>query len=110
NEASYSLALAKACVYSGADALLIDMPYYSKQSQRGVYAHFAARANATDLTICVYEIPGRSGIPVETDTLLRMSEHPTVKAVKDAKGDFAAASRLIAETDQIGRASCRERV
>lgn len=74
-------------------------PYYSKPSQEGVYAHFVAIANATDLPICVYDIPGRSGIPVETDTLLRLSELPTVKAVKDAKGDFAAASRLIAETD-----------
>ena len=99
NNTASSIELAKKCADAGADGLLIVTPYYSKPSQEGVYAHFAAIANATDLPICVYDIPGRSGIPVETDTLLRLSELPTVKAVKDAKGDFAAASRLIAETD-----------
>src|SRR5699024_10103089 len=98
NDTASSIELAKACAEAGADALLIVTPYYSKPSQTGVYAHFSARANATDLRICVYDIPGRSAIPVETDTLLRLSELPTVRAGEFAKGVFAAASRLIAPT------------
>src|SRR5699024_4144576 len=84
---------------AGVDALLVVTPYYSKPSQSGVSAHFAAIANGTDLPICVYDIMGRAGIHVETDTLLRISELPNVKVVKDAKGDLAADTRLLANTD-----------
>ena len=73
-------------------------PYYSKPSQKGVYEHFAAVAQATDLPICVYDIPGRSGIPVAPDTLRRLADLPTIQAVKDAKGDLPAAAELIQET------------
>ena len=63
-----------------------------------MYAHFSAVADAVDLPICLYDIPGRSGIPIETETLLRLAEVPNIKAVKDAKGDLVAAAPLIQET------------
>ncbi|WP_132993584.1 4-hydroxy-tetrahydrodipicolinate synthase [Gordonia zhaorongruii] len=83
----------------GADGLLIVTPYYSKPPQAGVYAHFRAVADATDLPIMLYDIPPRSVIPIQTETILRLAEHPNIKAVKDAKGDLHAAARIMASTD-----------
>ncbi|MCZ9308468.1 4-hydroxy-tetrahydrodipicolinate synthase [Corynebacterium uberis] len=93
-----SVANAQALAEAGADALLVVTPYYSKPTQEGVYQHFAAVAQATPLPVCLYDIPGRSGIPIATETIERLAQLPTIKALKDAKGDLAAATRLIEET------------
>ena len=61
-------------------------------------AHFRAVAEATDLPVCLYDIPGRSGIPIDSDTIRRLAEVDTIKAMKDAKGDLLEASTLIQET------------
>ncbi len=98
NNTVTSIEAARAFADAGADSLLVVTPYYSKPSQAGVYAHFTAVADAVDLPICLYDIPGRSGIPIETETLLRLAEVPNIKAVKDAKGDLVAAAPLIQET------------
>lgn len=98
NNTATSISAARAFADAGADSLLVVTPYYSKPSQAGVYAHFSAVADAVDLPICLYDIPGRSGIPIETETLLRLAEVPNIKAVKDAKGDLVAAAPLIQET------------
>ena len=98
NNTTTSIEAARAFADAGADSLLVVTPYYSKPSQAGVYAHFTAVADAVDLPICLYDIPGRSGIPIETETLLRLAEVPNIKAVKDAKGDLVAAAPLIQET------------
>lgn len=99
NSTATTIELAKASSDAGADALLVVTPYYSKPSQEGVYAHFAAVAGATDLPICLYDIPGRSGIPIDGSVIARLAELDTVQAVKDAKGNFAEASALIQSTD-----------
>ncbi|MCF8610842.1 4-hydroxy-tetrahydrodipicolinate synthase [Gordonia sp. HY285] len=83
----------------GAHGLLIVTPYYSKPPQSGVYAHFKAAAEATDLPVMLYDIPGRSVVPIATDTILRLAELPTIRAVKDAKGDLHAAAKILAATD-----------
>jgi 4-hydroxy-tetrahydrodipicolinate synthase len=62
-------------------------------------AHFGAVADATDLPVLVYDIPGRTGIPIQTETLIRLAERPRIVAVKDAKGDLWAASQVMAATD-----------
>lgn len=93
-----SIAAARALADAGADGLLIVTPYYSKPSQEGVYRHVAAISASTDLPICLYDIPGRTGIPLAPETIRRLAKLPTVKAVKDAKGDISAATPLIAET------------
>ncbi len=98
NNTAASVEMARAAAAAGADSLLVVTPYYSKPSQAGVYAHFAAIAQATDTPICVYDIPGRSGIAIEPDTIRRLAELPTVRAVKDAKGDLGASAPLIQET------------
>lgn len=98
NDTVTSVELARASADAGADSLLVVTPYYSKPSQEGVYQHFKTVAAATDLPICLYDIPGRSGIPIESDTIRRLADVPTIQGVKDAKGDFAAAATLIQET------------
>lgn len=98
NDTRHAVAMAKAAAKAGADGLLVVTPYYSKPSQAGVEAHFRAVAEATDLPVCLYDIPGRSGIPIDSDTIRRLAEVDTIKAMKDAKGDLLEASTLIQET------------
>lgn len=98
NDTRHAVAMAKAAAEAGADGLLVVTPYYSKPSQAGVEAHFRAVAEATELPVCLYDIPGRSGIPIDSDTIRRLAEVDTIKAMKDAKGDLLEASTLIQET------------
>lgn len=99
NDTAESIELAKASVEAGADSLLVVTPYYSKPSQEGLYRHFTAVADATEAPVCLYDIPPRSVIPIEVDTIYRLAEHPRIQAVKDAKGDLGAAAGIIANTD-----------
>ena len=73
-------------------------PYYSKPPQEGLFRHFTAIADATELPVMLYDIPGRSGVPIETETLVRLAEHPRIVANKDAKGDLGRASWAIAQS------------
>lgn len=98
NDTAASVELARASAEAGADALLVVTPYYSRPSQDGLVHHFTTVAEATDLPVCLYDIPSRSNIPIESDTLRRLAEMPTIQAVKDAKGDLGAAAVLMRET------------
>jgi 4-hydroxy-tetrahydrodipicolinate synthase len=99
NNTAHSVECAEAAAKAGAHGLLVVTPYYNKPPQEGVRAHFTAVADATDLPVMVYDIPGRSGIAIHTETLLRLSEHPRILAVKDAKGDLFASSQVMARSD-----------
>jgi 4-hydroxy-tetrahydrodipicolinate synthase len=99
NNTAHSVEIARAAAQAGAHALLVVTPYYNKPPQEGVLAHFTTVADATDLPVIVYDIPGRTGTPIETQTLLQMADHPRIVAVKDAKGDLFAASQVMSETD-----------
>jgi 4-hydroxy-tetrahydrodipicolinate synthase len=92
-----TLELTQAAEDAGADGLLVVTPYYNKPPQRGLIAHFERVADATDLPIIVYNIPGRTATRIEHDTLLRLAERPNIVAVKDSTGDFKGVSRLMAE-------------
>jgi 4-hydroxy-tetrahydrodipicolinate synthase len=92
-----TLELAETAVSAGADGLLVVTPYYNKPPQRGLTAHFTAVADATDLPVILYNIPGRTALRIEHDTLLELAHHPNIVAVKDSTGDFQSISRLIAE-------------
>jgi len=72
----------------GASASLQVAPYYNKPSQEGFYRHFTAIADGVDLPMVVYNIPGRTGKNIETDTLMRLAEHPNIVAVKEASGSI----------------------
>jgi 4-hydroxy-tetrahydrodipicolinate synthase len=96
NETSYTVEQAKRSAEAGADGLLIVAPYYNKPPQAGIEAHFKAVASVTDLPIMMYDIPGRTGVEIESDTIVRLFDVPNVVALKDAKGNLAATSDVIA--------------
>jgi 4-hydroxy-tetrahydrodipicolinate synthase len=95
----HSVQLATEAAKVGAHGLLVVTPYYSKPPQAGLVQHFRAVADATDVPVMLYDIPGRSGVAITTETMLRLAEHPRIVAVKDAKGDLVATSRVAGATD-----------
>ena len=99
NDTHHTIELARAAEKAGAHATLVVTPYYNKPPQSGLLAHFRAVADATGLPMMVYDIPGRSGVPIETETMIRLAEHGRIVAVKDAKGDFTETSWVTARTD-----------
>ncbi|GAB2821326.1 4-hydroxy-tetrahydrodipicolinate synthase [Streptomyces daliensis] len=96
NDTAHSLELARDAAKAGAHGLLAVTPYYSKPPQEGLLRHFTAIADSTDLPVMLYDIPGRSGVPINTETIVRLAEHPRIVANKDAKGDLGRASWAIA--------------
>lgn len=99
NITSHSVELAQRAVEDGADGVLLVTPYYSKPTQRGIVEHFAAVAGATELPLMVYDIPGRTAVPIHTATLIELAQLPTVVAVKDAKADVVGSAQVMAQTD-----------
>jgi 4-hydroxy-tetrahydrodipicolinate synthase len=99
NDTRHTVELARAAEKAGADGLLVVTPYYNKPPQTGLYEHFRTVADATGLPVMLYDIPGRSGVPIATETLIRLAEHDRIVAVKDAKDDLAASSVVLAATD-----------
>lgn len=99
NDTRHVLEMSDRAADAGATGLLLVSPYYNKPTQRGLVAHCLAVADATRLPIMLYDIPGRTGIPFAPDTLRSLAEHRRIVAVKDAKGDQWAATKLMAETD-----------
>jgi 4-hydroxy-tetrahydrodipicolinate synthase len=99
NDTAHSVELAQQAAKAGAHGVLAVTPYYSKPPQAGLIAHFNAIADATDLPVMLYDIPGRSGIPIRTETLVTLAQHPNVVALKDAKGDLYEMSWVLARTD-----------
>ena len=97
-DTAHSVHLAKACEAEGAHGLLVVTPYYSRPPQAGLIAHFTAVADATALPNVLYDIPPRSVVPIEGDTLRRLAEHPRIVAVKDAKGDLPLSSQVMNDT------------
>src|SRR5207342_2500748 len=98
NDTQHTVELARAAEKAGAHGLLVVTPYYSKPPQSGLVAHFSAVADTVGVPIALYDIPGRTGIPIQTGTLLRLAEHERIVAVKDAKGDLFAGSEVMART------------
>lgn len=96
NETSYTVEQAKRSQEAGADGILIVTPYYNKPPQAGIEAHFRAVAAAVDLPIMMYDIPGRTGVEIESDTIVKLFETvDNIVALKDAKGNVAATSWVI---------------
>ncbi len=99
NITAHSVELARQAEKAGANGLLVVTPYYSKPAQDALAAHFTAIADATGLPSIIYDIPGRTGTAVATDTLVRLAAHPRIVGVKDAKGDLAATSQVLSRCD-----------
>src|SRR5579863_3442101 len=101
NITSHTVELARSAERAGVHGLLVVTPYYNKPPQPALEAHFSAVADATGLPMLIYDIPGRTGMAVATDTLVRLAAHPRIVGVKDAKDDPAAASQVMARTDLV---------
>ena len=99
NDTAHSILLAKDAQKAGAHGLLVVTPYYNKPPQAGIYAHMVAVADATDLPVMIYDIPGRAGVAISNETMLQLAQHPKILANKDAKGDLWAASQIMAQSD-----------
>ena len=99
NDTHHSVELARQAEAAGAHGLLVVTPYYNKPPQEGLYRHFTQVADATGLPVMTYDIPGRSGVALSHETLVRLGEHPRIVANKDAKGDLGAAAWAIARSD-----------
>ncbi|UEJ83692.1 4-hydroxy-tetrahydrodipicolinate synthase [Brachybacterium halotolerans subsp. kimchii] len=101
NDTRHSIELARAHADLDLQGLLVVTPYYSKPSQDGIIAHTEQVADATELPILLYDIPGRSGVPLAHETLLRLAQHERILAVKDAKGDLQQAALVTAQSDLV---------
>jgi 4-hydroxy-tetrahydrodipicolinate synthase len=99
NDTAHTKELARQAEQAGAHGTLVVTPYYSKPAQNALAAHFTAVADATGLPMLLYDIPGRTGVPIATETIVRLAEHPRIIGVKDAKDDAAATSWVMARTD-----------
>src|SRR5579862_3299245 len=95
NSTREAIRLTKAAKRAGADGALMVGPYYNKPTQEGYYRHFATVAEAVDLPIVLYNIPGRTGSSILPETMARMAEKlPSVVAVKEATGSLDQASQI----------------
>jgi 4-hydroxy-tetrahydrodipicolinate synthase len=94
-----ALELTRWAVQAGADSVLIVAPYYNKPTQEGIFQHFKALAEAIEIPICVYNIPGRTGRNIEPDTMARLAELPNITMVKEATGSMDQASQILQMTD-----------
>ena len=101
NDTEHSMYAAREMAARGADSLLVVTPYYNKPTQDGIVEHFRMIAEAGGRPVMAYDIPGRTGTALTTDTIRRLAGVDGVRAVKDAKGDLFEASRLMAETDLL---------
>ena len=97
-DTAHSVHLAQACEAAGAHGLLVVTPYYSRPPQSGLLAHFSAVADAVSVPILLYDIPPRSVVPIEFDTIRALAAHPNIVGVKDAKGDLHGGGEIIAST------------
>ncbi|HEX6969064.1 MAG TPA: 4-hydroxy-tetrahydrodipicolinate synthase [Micromonosporaceae bacterium] len=99
NDTRHTVELAARAEKAGAHGLLVVTPYYNKPPQTGLLRHFTAVADATGLPVMLYDIPHRAGVPIATETLVRLAEHERIVAVKDAKGDLTATSWVLSRSD-----------
>lgn len=101
NNTAHAIQMSGEATRAGADALLVVSPYYNKPTQAGLLAHTRAIADAAELPVMLYDIPGRTATPFAVETLIALAEHPRILAVKDAKGDLWASSQVMAATDLL---------
>jgi len=98
NDTAHAVRMAEQAAEAGAHGLLVVSPYYSRPSQEGVRRHVEAVADATDLPVMLYDVPGRTGVRFAADTIDALARHDRVVAMKDATGDTFAAAKAVERT------------
>ncbi|MBP3310316.1 MAG: 4-hydroxy-tetrahydrodipicolinate synthase [Ruminococcus sp.] len=101
NDTAYAVKLSKEAEEVGADGLLLVTPYYNKTTQKGLIAHFTAIADAVNIPVILYNIPGRTGMNMEVSTIKELANHKNIVAVKEASGNISYAAKLIAECGDV---------
>lgn len=96
NNTQASIDLTNKAEAAGADGIMLVAPYYNKPSQRGMYEHFAAIAQSTTLPIMLYNIPGRSIVNIQPQTVLQLSKIPNIQIVKEASGNLDQMTEILA--------------
>ncbi|AOT58318.1 MULTISPECIES: 4-hydroxy-tetrahydrodipicolinate synthase [Streptomyces] len=107
-DTAHTVALARQAEAAGADGLLVVPPYYSRPPQAALEAHFRRVADATGLPVMLYDIPGRTAVRIEPDTMARLAEHPRIVAVKDCAYDVLGTTGLLARTPLAVYSGCEE--
>lgn len=95
NDTRHSIRLAHLAEKAGADAILAVAPYYLKPPQEGIYQHFRAIAESANLPVILYNVPGRTGVNISVETILRLAEIPNIVGDKEASGDLAHTAAII---------------
>ncbi len=106
----HTVELALAAGKAGADGVLVVTPYYSRPPQEALAAHFLQVADASDLPVMLYDVPGRTGTRIEPDTMIRLADHPRIVAVKDCSYDFLGTLKVLGRTELAYYAGCDEHV
>ena len=101
NDMRAAIELTERATTAGADGILSVTPYYNRPSQAGLLEHFRAVAASTDLPVMLYDIPGRTGRKINTETLINLAQIDNIVALKDAAGNPAETARVIAEAPQL---------
>lgn len=101
NDTKYAVELSKEAEAAGADGLLVVTPYYNKTTQKGLVGHFFAIADAVNIPIILYNIPGRTGMAIEISTVKKLAEHKNIVAIKEASGNISYAAKLLAECGDV---------
>ncbi|MEU1013953.1 4-hydroxy-tetrahydrodipicolinate synthase [Streptomyces sp. NPDC005890] len=110
SDTRHTVELALAAAKAGADGVLVVTPYYSRPPQEAVAAHFLEIADASELPVMLYDIPGRTGTRIAPDTMIRLARHPRIVAVKDCSYDFLGTQKVLARTELAYYAGCDEHV
>jgi 4-hydroxy-tetrahydrodipicolinate synthase len=95
NDTRKSQDLAERCRRAGADALLVVTPYYNKPTPKGLVAHFTAVAEAGQLPVVLYNVPGRTGLNMQPETVLELAKNPRIVGVKEASGSLDQACEIL---------------
>ncbi|MHB9754484.1 4-hydroxy-tetrahydrodipicolinate synthase [Streptomyces sp. BYX5S] len=110
SDTAHTIELTRQAERAGTDGALVVTPYYSRPPQDAVEAHFRAVADATELPLMLYDIPGRTGTRIEPETMIRLAAHPRIVAVKDCAYDLLGTERVMCETDLAYYTGCDEYV
>lgn len=94
NETAYAIQLSQYAESVGADALLVVTPYYNKCTQNGLVAHYTAIADSVNIPLILYDVPSRTGVGIQTETYVKLAQHPNIAAVKEANGALSKILRL----------------
>lgn len=98
NDTQHAITTTRLTNDTGVDGIMLVTPYYNKPNQRSIYAHFKAIAEVTDLPIMLYNVPGRTVVRIDPDTILQLSQLDNVVALKDATGDLDSMAEVIERT------------